>query len=106
MKCFGYDQNQSQQEKPNVISAYREKIKLEEYHTESLTKAFFTKKELVKQSFPLKLKHKCRIEIKKNIKNFDNETVDSLNLPELIKTFLFYENEFESYFIKLNDPLN
>jgi hypothetical protein len=106
LKCSGYDQNQVQQGKPNSVSAYREKVKLEEYHAESLTKAFFTKKVLVNESFPLKLKYKCRIEIKKNIRNFDCETVDSLNLPDLVKSFLLYENELESYFTKLNGTMN
>jgi hypothetical protein len=105
-KCSGYDQNQTQQGRPNIISTYREKIKSEEHHTEALTKAFFTQKEFLKDGFPLKLKHKCRIEIKKNMNNFDCKTLDSLNISESIKTFLLFEKEFVSYFKKLNGSSN
>jgi hypothetical protein len=50
--------------------------------------------------FPLKLKHLCRIRVKESLVAYNWASVDQLNIPKSVKSFLLYDNEIKDFFLK------
>ncbi len=50
--------------------------------------------------FPLKLKNLCRIQIRKNLVNYNLKTLNQLALPESMKNFLVFSEDMDLIFFK------
>lgn len=56
--------------------------------------------------FPLKLKYLSRIKVKQTIKEFNVRIVNELKLPDLVKDFLLFNQEFDFYFNQIESLKN
>lgn len=50
--------------------------------------------------FPLKLKNLCRIQIRKNLVNYNLKTINQLALPESMKNFLVFSEDMDLIYFK------